>query len=217
MKVLGVLAAVVLFFLLVSRVRAGVWLEFGEGGLMVKLRVGTFYIRLLPGKPKEKKEKEPKSPKEKIEEGLAPKGGALDAAKKYLPLVKELLPVVADAAGQMKRRIRIDNFKLDLIWRAADPAACAVGFGGANAAVGMIWPLIEQNFNVKDHRIRTAVEFEAGSPTICVLAMVTMTIGQGVSLVLRVAFRFLRAYLRTRPPKDAGPATQTKNAQKEAV
>ena len=214
MTVVYVLAAILLVLFLISLIRVGVWIEFSEGGLAVKVRFGAFYIQVFPGKPKEKKKE--KAPKKKPEQSAdKPKGGALDMAKKYAPLVKELLPVVADAAGQLKRRIRIDDFKLDLIWRAADPASSAMGFGGANAAVGMIWPMIVQNFNVKDHRIRTAVDFEAGTPTIYALAMATLTIGQGVSLAARVGIRFIRAYLRARPGNEQ--AKQTKTEQKEAV
>lgn len=216
MTVLYVLAVLLLVLFLASFVRVGAWVEFSEGGLVAKLRVGAFYIQLFPMKPKAKKEKRPRAPNKKPEQPAdKPKGGPLDLAKKYMPLVKELLPVVADAAGQTKRRIRIDDFRLDLIWRAADPAACAMGFGRANAAIGMIWPLVAQNFNVKNHCIRTGVDFEQGKPTVYLLAMATLTIGQGVSLAVRVAIRSIRAFLRARPQKDKTKQTQTQ--QKEAV
>jgi len=205
MKAVYILSGVFLVLFLISRIRVGVWLEFGESGLSVKLRLAGFYIRLFPAKKKKKKEKTPGKEKEKTE-GKTPKGISL-------ALVKEVLPVVADAAGQLKRRIQIDKFQMDLIWGAADPAACAMGFGAVNAAAGMIWPLVEQNFNVKDHRVRTAVDFEQGSPSVYILAMITMTIAQGISWVLRVCTRFLKAYLKLKPPKEK----QTNTEQKEAV
>lgn len=209
MRAIYVIAAILLLLFLLSLVRVGAWVEYSESGLLAKLRIGPFFIQLFPVKPKkkkapkkagEKKKKQPAQPAEK------PKRGG------SLTLVKELLPVVADAAGQLKRRIRIDDLKLDLVWSAPDPAACAMGFGAANAAVGMIWPLVAQNFQVKDHRIRTAVDFEQGKPTVYLSAMATLTIGQGVSLGLRVGLRLVKAYLRAK--KESNVST---NQQKEAV
>lgn len=209
MRAVYVIAAILLLLFLLSLVRVGAWVEYSESGLLAKLRIGPFFIQLFPVKPKKKKapkktgkkrEKQPAQPVEK------PKRGG------SLTLVKELLPVVADAAGQLKRHICIDDLKLDLVWSAPDPAACAMGFGAANAAVGMIWPLIAQNFQVKDHRIRTAVDFEQGKPTVYLSAMATLTIGQGVSLGLRVGLRLVKAYLRAK--KESNVST---NQQKEAV
>ena len=202
MIVLYILTGILLLLCLLSLVRVGGWVEYSQTGFLAKVKVGPFYIQVFPQKPKpNKKEKSGKKA------DASPKfGGSFDQ-------LKELLPVVADAAGQLKRRIQIDKFQMDLIWGAADPAACAMGFGAVNAAAGMIWPLVEQNFNVKDHRVRTAVDFEQGSPSVYILAMITMTIAQGISWVLRVCTRFLKAYLKVKPPKEK----QTNTEQKEAV
>ena len=209
MRAVYVIAAILLVLFLLSLIRVGAWVEYSENGLLAKLRIGTFFIQLFPVKPKKKKDsKKTGKKKEKKTTQLAEKpkrGGSLT-------LVREMLPVVSNAAGQLKRRIRIDDFRLDLVWSAPDPAACAMGFGAANAAVGMIWPLVAQNFHVKDHRIRTAVDFEQGKPTVYLLAMATLTIGQGVSLGLRVGLQLIKAYLRTK--KENKVST---NQQKEAV
>lgn len=209
MRAVYVIAAILLVLFLLSLIRVGAWVEYSENGLLAKLRIGTFFIQLFPFKPKKKKDsKKTGKKKEKKTTQLAEKpkrGGSLT-------LVREMLPVVSNAAGQLKRRIRIDDFRLDLVWSAPDPAACAMGFGAANAAVGMIWPLVAQNFHVKDHRIRTAVDFEQGKPTVYLLAMATLTIGQGVSLGLRVGLQLIKAYLRTK--KENKVST---NQQKEAV
>lgn len=209
MKALYVAAAILLLLFLISLIRVGAWVEYSESGLLAKLRIGAFGIQLFPMRPKKEKKKKQagkKPEKHSAQQAEKPKRGG------SLTLVREFLPEVADAAGQLKRRIRIDDFQLDLVWSAPDPAACAMGFGAANAAVGMIWPLVAQNFHVKDHRIRTAVDFEQGKPTIYLLAMATLTIGQGVSLGLRVGLRLVKAYLRAK--KESKVSTKQ---QKEAV
>ena len=94
---------------------------------------------------------------------------------------------------------------------ASDPASAALMFGGANAAVGMIWPLVEQNFNVKDRDIRTRVDFTAQRPEIALSAAATLTAAQAISLALRLAAGFLKANSQSNSVAKA-PARQ-----KEAV
>jgi hypothetical protein len=69
------------------------------------------------------------SPKSKGESGgQAAPGGELE-------LVREFLPLAAEAAGNFKRKIRIDWIMIDLCWAATDPADVALGFGLANGVL----------------------------------------------------------------------------------
>lgn len=205
MRGLAILCAVLLVLFLLSLVRLGAWVEYSEPGLLVKIKLGPLRVQVLPRKPKKKREKkpEPELPTPQPQK----RGGSLD-------LVKQLLPTIAEAAGRLKRKIRIDDFRMDLLWSSPDPAACALGFGAANAAVGMIWPLIEQNFKVKDRRIRTAVDFDLGKPTVYLLVCATLTIGQAVAFGIWAAIRLLSAYRHIRPTQKK---ENTTTEQKEAV
>ena len=68
----------------------------------------------------------------------------------------------------------------------------AMAFGGANAALGMMLPLLENHFNVRQRSIRTAVDFEGSRPVIYLKAAFSLTIGQGVVLAVRLGFQALR-------------------------
>ena len=68
----------------------------------------------------------------------------------------------------------------------------AMPFGGANAALGMMLPLLENHFNVRQRSIRTAVDFEGSRPVIYLKAAFSLTIGQGVVLAVRLGFQALR-------------------------
>ena len=130
-----------------------------------------------------------------------------------LALVKRFLPLIAEAAGRFRRKLRIDVFQLEVTAAAPDPAAAALCFGGANAFIGMIWPLVEQNFNVKERRLRTRVDFDAERPSVYLYAAATLTAGQALALGLRLTTRFLAEFSKYRA--EAGsPAT---SKQKEAV
>ena len=75
----------------------------------------------------------------------------------------------------------------------------------------MLWPLVEQNFNVRDRSIRTRVDFDAREPALSLSAAATLTVAQALSLALRLAVRFLKINSQSHAGAKA-PATQ-----KEAV
>ncbi len=200
MTALKIAAVIVLVLFLLSLVRLGGNVTYGEAGVTVRIRFGAFQIQVLPRKTKgEKKEKEPQKKTEKKPEKK--KGGSIS-------LLKRVLPLVGEAAGELKRRIRIDRLYLDFISGGEDAAGAAMAYGYANMAVGMIWPILENNFDVRDRCIRTAVDFSAPGHTIYIDAAFSARLGQLVSFALRFGWKFLRAYLEEK---------RNKNMRKEAV
>lgn len=202
---LKILAAVVIVLFLLGRIRLGGIGEYSGEGLKVWLRVGAFtplvYPRSAEKKDKEKKKgkKKPKPEPESQEEKRT--GGSL-------ALVKDCLPLVGEAAGELKRKIQVDRLDVDFISGSADAAGAAMAFGYANMAYGMVWPVFAQNFKVKEHRFRTAVDFTAESPVIYIKAAFSARLGQLLSFTLRFGWKFLKVYLANR---------KRAKAQKEAV
>lgn len=188
-----ILLVILLILFLLGLIRVGGSGEYSQEGVLVRIRVGPFWIRVFPLKEK-KEEKRPKPKKKKPkkeepEEGQTKKGGPWG-------LIKDLLPVVCQAAGELKRRIRIDRLLLDYTAGGPDPANTAMMFGYSNAAVGMLLPLFEHNFNVKERRVRTAMDFNGKEPVIYIYAAFSARLGQLVSLFLRLGWRTLRLYLK---------------------
>lgn len=194
MTALKVIAIILLIIFLIGNIRVGGIAEYSGQGLKVWGRAGLIRLQVIPAKEKEKPEKK-KEKKETPKEEPRKKGGPLHLVKLYLPLVGE-------AAGELKRRIRIDKIYLDLVTAARDPAGAAMAFGYANIAIGILWPLIGNNFEVKDHRIRTGVDFGAQSPTVYVNAAFSARIGQLVSFMVRFGIKFLKIYLADKPKKS---------------
>lgn len=206
MRALIILGVVLVFLLLLSQVRVGGSVDYSADGLLVRLRVGAFHITLFPMKPrkqKKKKQKEtPQGPPKPPPPPAQKEGGSLE-------LVKQLLPLIAETAGKFKRKVRIDRLDLDLTVACPDPAYTAMAYGGANAVFGMIVPLLEHNFKVKERRIRAAVDFDRDSPVIVIAAAVSMTIGQGAILTLTLGFKALQILMHHRK--------RNPSKQKEAV
>ena len=194
MTVWIVLGAIVAVLVLISLIRVGGTVEYSRSGTLVHLRAGPLRIQVYPPKPKKKSgEKKPKrakkkNPKPQKEEQPEPKpGGQLDT-------LKAMLPLVADAAGQLRRKVRVDRLLLDVTAAAPDPAMAALSFGGVNAAIGMIWPLLENNFNIGDRRIRTKVDFNLTEPEAYLYASLSLRVGQAVALALTLGMKFLKLW-----------------------
>lgn len=211
MTALKVIGIILLILFLIGMIRVGGIAEYSAGGLLVWIRAGLFKVQIIPGKkkgkkkPKPKKEEKPKP--EKVEESGERKGGPLHLVKVYLPLVCE-------AAGELLHRIRIDTLYLDFISGAREAASAAMTLGYSNLALGMLWPLIDHTFEVKEHRIRTGVDFDAESPTVCGKAAFSARIGQLVSFALRFGIKFLKLYLRDKQEQKAKLVAE--NMTKEA-
>lgn len=209
MTALIVIACILLALLLIGQLRVGAAVAYSEAGLFVKVKAGPVRIQILPAKERKKeKEKKPKPvSNHPAEEGAKP--APQSGKKNTLSLALRFLPLLAEAAGRFKRKIRIDRLRLYVIWGAADPAAAARGFGAGNAALGMLWPLFEHNFNVKEHDLRVDVDFTQKSPAIEADAQATLTIGQCLALALRIGIKALKIYLGFRREQTEQKAVQT--------
>ena len=192
MTVWIVLGAIAAALVLLSLVRVGGTVEYSRSGVLIRLRAGPLRIRVYPPRPKkadgqEKPKRVKKKPKPEEEQPEPKPGGQLG------PL-KAVLPVVADAAGQLRRKVRVDRLLLDVTAAASDPAAAALAFGGVNAAIGMIWPLLENNFNIGDRRIRTRVDFSLTEPEAYLYGSFSLRLGQAAALALRLWVKFLKLW-----------------------
>lgn len=203
-----VLACILSVLFLLSRVRLGGKAEYSAEGFLAWVKVGPALIQVFPAVEKPKEKEKPKA-KESETPQDEKKGGSF-------ALLKEMLPLAMDAVGRILRTIRVDTLYLDYTAAGQDAAAAAMGFGYANAAIGMIWPILEQNLHIKDRRIRTRVDFQQARPTVYLLAQVTLTVGQLLALAAVLGFRFLKQYLAHRSGEKARSKAENHN-KKEAV
>lgn len=204
MTFLKVLLIVLAVLWLISRIRVGARVRYGAEGLFLWVLAGPFKVKLLPAGEKKKKRKK----KEKAAaEGNEPPAVA-DGHKKEpeegrpgtLSRLMQLLPVAGQACGALKRKIRIDDLELELIWGGADPAAIALGYGQANAALGMIWPILDNNFKVKRHSFQVGMDYGRTRPGAELAAALTLTIGQALTLGVHYGVKALMIWIRSGKP-----------------
>ncbi len=198
MKVLLIVLAVLLVLLLLP---FGAAVRYSQEGFAAWVKVWFLRFQVFPAKEKKpKRKKREKKPKKEPPPKDAPaeeekKGGSLDMIRAALPLVKPAL------VG-LKRRLTVDDLELQVIWAAADPADAAIGYGCANAALGTLWPILDQNFKVKKSRLGCSVDFESSSPSVYLSAALSLNLWKTLTLVVPLLIRFLRAYRRAKGPQD---------------
>lgn len=196
MTVLKVLLILLLIFFLIGWIRVGGDVEYSADGVLAHARVGGLRFQVYPRKkPKKetaerKAKKKPKPEKEPAPEETPPKKGG------SLAMVKEMLPVIGEAAGSLRLRIRIDRLFLDFTAGGRDAAGAAMAYGYSSAAVGTIMPVFQNNFDLKEYRVRTGVDFNAQAPAVYANAGISARIGQLLSFAVLFGWKLLRIYRR---------------------
>ena len=190
---------------LLSRLRLGAEGAYTPEGWTLRVRVGPVHLRIFPRKRPKQSKKAPDSP----QKSSPLEASGTTARLERLEQLWELLPLFLRAAGRLKRAVRVDRLHLDVTAGGEDPGDTALFYGRLNAFLSMAVPLLEHHFEVKDRRIRTAVDFQAETTRISFRAAVSLTLGQ----ILALGMWFLIALARR--PRRGGASAPSK--QKEAV
>ena len=203
MKFWIVLAGILIVLWLLGRIRVGAAVNYSEAGFFLTAKFGPARIQILPAKT-QKKEKMPKQAKKSEKKSVTVVGAEKPkrSIKDTVSTVLRFLPLVGEAAGRLKQKIRIDYVELHVIWGAADPADAAKGYGAGSAVMGILWPAVEHNFNVKKHDLTVDVDFESTSPEFIGAAQITITIGQCFCLALILGIKALKIFLGIRREKS---------------
>ncbi len=191
----AILAALVCFLWLTRLRLTGVY---GEEGASLTVALGAVPVFRLPRsraeigqRPKKKKNREKKKKKKKpAENGEADKGGGL-------PGFRQLMPIISDALGKLKRRLSINEMTLWYQSASEDPASAALAFGGAQAAAAALAQPMRDMFRIRALDLRASVSFTETKPR--VYARIRMSISVGVLLLIG-----LRAFVRFWKLKRAG-------------
>jgi len=208
LKALLIPAVILLVLFLLGQIRIGGRAQYSETGAFLWLRIGGVNIQMYPSKPKGEKKPKRKKPAKDPE---AEKVGTLEKAGGALEYARELLPILLEAAGQCRQKLRVDRLELELTAAAADPADAALLYGQANAALGAFWYPLTEAFRVKDGTARVNLDFEGQTPTLYANAALSFTLGQLVWLGIYFGLRALRAFLAVRKQQ------KMKRQQRKAV
>jgi hypothetical protein len=237
MTLVLVLLGIVLLLFLIGQIRLGGRVEYSQEGVTAWIRICGISKQLFPkptltrsqeekaAEKKRKKEekarrkKEAKAKKSSQKKEKTPKteektekrpGGSLE-------LVRGLLPVIIQALGALKKRIRIDRLIVHYVAGGTDAAQVAISYGKLSAGAAGIVALLNNNFKVKRQEVTMDVNFLAESPTIYLDAGLSLTVGQILYLAVRYGIASLKVFLRQRRKQNSPQEKTGEQKQKGGV
>ena len=169
---------------------------YGEGGIRLAVKIWLF----PPAAPAAKTEKEEKTSQKGCSKAKKASAGKTGREKKPNPLLSggvdgilELLDLGVQTLGDLRRKLRVEELTLHVcIGGSDDPAAAAMRYGRAWAAIGAITPALDRLFVIKKRDIQPALDYNETSMKVDARLITTITIGRSLALALHAGVRFLK-------------------------
>ena len=215
---MGWLIALGILFLL-AVLPLGVSVRYDSDGPLARIIAGPFRPQIFPTKKKPKEEKAQKgkkAPKKATKESSAPADTATEksatpaapAEKKggsiadFLPLVWTVLDFLTD----FRRKIRVNRLEVNLVMAGGDPCDLATNYGKAWAALGNLWPRLEEWFVIKKRDVRIQCDFEGSDTLVTARLDITITLGRVLSLGVRYGIRAIKELIKIKNKGKGGAA-----------
>lgn len=183
--------------------------RYDGGGARAYLVLGPIKLLLYPrkakeSKPKNKKEKKPKPAQEKAPEPQSKeKESAGGSVKKFIPFVKLGLSFL----NELRWKLRVNRLDLKVVLAAEDPADLALTYAKANAALGSLWPLLEQSLRIRKRNVSVQCDFEAEQTLAFANVKITITLGRTLALAVKYGIRALIQFMKLKKQEKAVQST----------
>ena len=186
MRILGVL---LLALALIALLPLGFVLSWGAEGLSLDLRLGALRFRVFPSRRAGRRGSGGGGAASGKKKKRKTSGGASGIGLRDLP---ELAELALDALGRFRRRARIDELTLHLVFGGANGDGTVLLYGGINALLSSLLPAFHRAFRVRREDIQTAMDFELDR-NICELRVAAVwRIGSLVRILFAAGLAFLR-------------------------
>ena len=186
MTALIVIGCILAFLLILALLRVGAEAEYSEEGFALILRAGPVHLQILPAQKREKREKKRRKKAKKEKPQRKKTGGSLEMVLKAVPAIKEFL-------SRFVHKLTINDLTVYFVSASNDPYKAAMNFGYVSAAAGIIVPILENSFKIKNRDIRTDVSFDMAEPYIYLNAAASIAIWE-VFYCAWVVVRFALSY-----------------------
>lgn len=183
--------------------------RYDGGGARAYLVLGPIKLLLYPrkakeSKPKNKKEKKSKPAQEKAPEPQSKeKESAGGSVKKFIPFVKLGLSFL----NELRWKLRVNRLDLKVVLAAEDPADLALTYAKANAALGSLWPLLEQSLRIRKRNVSVQCDFEAEQTLVFANVKITITLGRTLALAVKYGIRALIQFMKLKKQEKAVQST----------
>lgn len=195
--------------ILLALLPLGASVRYDGGGPVVKIVAGPVRVQILPVKKKEAKPKKEKSPKKQKQKPSAGKTGAEKSKQKggsltdFLPMVD----IILDLLRAFRGKLRVNRLELDLVLGGGDPCDLAMNYGKAWAALGNLWPRLEEWFVIEKRDVEIQCDFEASETLITARLDLTITLGRLIALTGLYGFKAVKELIKIMNKRKGGAAT----------
>ena len=185
--------------LLLAVMPLGVRFLFDSDGPLLYILAGPLRFKVSSSNKKKPKKEKPGKQVKKTTGKTVPKkkGGSLSD---FMPLVRMAL----DFLGDFRRKLRVRRLELNLVLGGGDPCDLAVNYGKAWAALGNLWPRLEQIFVIKKRDVEIQCDFEASQTLVTACVEVTITLGRLIGLVTVYGIRAIKEYMKLQNIRKGG-------------
>ena len=121
----------------------------------------------------------------------------------FLPLVKIILDFMSD----FRRKLRVNVLEVDLVLAGGDPCDLAINYGKAAAAMGNLWPRLEELLVIKRRDVKIQCDFEGDKTLITARLDLTITVARVFTVGLRYGYRALRELMKILNKRKGGATT----------
>ncbi len=200
--------------LVIAILPLGASVKYDSGGVLIRVIAGPIRFTVFPAKKKDKKEKKKPEKPQKPKKQPAAKKPADDLPEPEKPREKggpitDFLPLVRialDCLGDFPRTLRINVMEVKVILAGDDPCDLATNYGRIWAAIGNLWPRLEEIFIIKKRDINVECDFTADVTLVIARLDLTFTLARLLSWLLRYGFRALKTYLKINKSRKGGAA-----------
>lgn len=165
-----------------------------------------------PEKKKQKKAKAPEAarPDEKQAAKQQAKPEAAQQPKQQGGSITDFLPLVSmafDFLVDFRRKLRVNRLELNLVMAGGDPCDLAINYGKAWAALGNLWPKLEEWFVIQKRDVKIQCDFEASQTLVTARLDLTITLGRLIGTAVWHGVRILIQFLKIMNKRKGGAAT----------
>lgn len=212
MLAIAIIFAVILLILCIP---VGADAAFDGKTFSLKLVIGPLRLGVLPAKAK--KEKKPKPPKEKKKKQTSETGAEPKAKPKLKLKLDDILALARiglAALGRFRRSLSLDVLTLHITAGAPDPYDAVMQYNYLNTGLGVLWPLLNRAFKIRERDVRTALDIGADGIAAEGRVKATLQIWEIFHIANCALYALAKWYLaRRRAEKAAAAETETLNAE----
>lgn len=174
----------------------GVSALYDAAGFRVFIVAGPVKIKAYPGKKKQKEKKQTPKEEKKSAKKTAQKASVEKNRGGSVEDFRSIVELILDFLAHFRRKLRLNRVELNLVLAGDDPCDLATNYGRAWAALGNLWPRLEERYVIKKRDVQVQCDFTADQTVVTARLDMSITLGRLVVMSAIYGTRGIRELLK---------------------